>query len=126
MRVKMKTTMAGPERTLSAGAVADLPDELAKSLCDGGYAEALQVSPGHALAMVTAEGVKEVRSQPLSAADVEIPDDWRQLSAKDMKALADLLIEAPVKTRNEAFSVIEDELKARSAVEQLDLPQDGE
>jgi len=41
MRVRMRTTMAGPERTVIAGKVADLPDAEARDLIKGGYAEAV-------------------------------------------------------------------------------------
>jgi hypothetical protein len=41
MRVRMLTTMAGPEGAWPAGAVASLPDETAMSLVVAGYAVAV-------------------------------------------------------------------------------------
>ena len=39
MRIKMRTKMAGPCGNYAAGAVADLPDSLARGLVKAGYAE---------------------------------------------------------------------------------------
>lgn len=125
MRIKMKTTLAGPDRVAASGSVIDVSADEAKALCDGGYAEALEVLPGHAVSVSSGEGAPEVRPQPLSARDVAIPDDWRHMSAKDMKALADQLVETPVKTRNEALSVIEAECASRAAAGASELPLDG-
>jgi hypothetical protein len=106
MRLKMKTTLAGPGGVVQAGAVTEMFDaETAKALCDGGYAEALAPLAGHALD--TPDGS--------AATSVEIPESWRTLGAKEMKALADQLVETPVKTRNEAIAVIEAALAARGA-----------
>lgn len=45
MRVLMKTTMAGPFGSRSAGEVADVEDETGATLIEGGYAEAITVEP---------------------------------------------------------------------------------
>lgn len=42
MRVKLKTTMAGPQGTFAAGAVVDLEDAQARDLITGGYAVPVQ------------------------------------------------------------------------------------
>ncbi len=39
MKVKMRTLASGPEGVLQAGKVYNLPDEMAKGLVAGGYAE---------------------------------------------------------------------------------------
>ncbi len=41
MKVKLLTTMAGPEGTVLAGQIADLDDARARELIAGGYAEAV-------------------------------------------------------------------------------------
>lgn len=41
MRIKMKSTMAGPDGNASPGQVIDVPDTEARALLAGGYAEAV-------------------------------------------------------------------------------------
>lgn len=98
MRVKMKTTMCGPDGTVQAGAVADVDEVKAAALIEGGFADALDPFLGAA---------------PSTAGPVEIPEDWRTMPAKALKSLADQLVSEPVKTRNEAISALEAELASR-------------
>ena len=42
MRIKMLTTMAGPDGSANAGQVIDMDDERAVALLEGGYAEAVK------------------------------------------------------------------------------------
>lgn len=98
-RVKFKTTGAGPGGVFHAGSEADIDEAAAAALIEAGYAEAAQaVTPVPAVAAA---------SIPAARADVVIPDDWRLLSAKELRALADNFSAQPVKTRNEAIAVIE-------------------
>lgn len=46
MRVKMKTMMCGPAGNFNIGQVADLEDEQATALVEGGYAEVVEVTAG--------------------------------------------------------------------------------
>lgn len=45
MKIKMRTTLAGPSGVLSAGQVADVSDEEGKALVDRGFAEAMDKAP---------------------------------------------------------------------------------
>lgn len=45
MRIKMKSTMAGPEGVVSEGALIERDDVTAQELIDGGYAEAVGAIP---------------------------------------------------------------------------------
>lgn len=116
MRVKMKTTMSGPAGTVHAGAVTDVDAVTASALIDGGFADAEEPMAGAAIAVADADGVETVLVQPRTAASVEIPEEWRTMPAKALKALADQLVSEPVKTRNEAISTIEAELASRGNV----------
>jgi hypothetical protein len=47
MKVRMKTISAGPDGTVQAGEVVELPAKLARVLIDEGFAEAVEtLSPG--------------------------------------------------------------------------------
>ena len=54
MRIRMKTTMAGPMGAVSAGQVVDLPKDQASLLVKGGYAE-LQRAPAEQAVKAKAE-----------------------------------------------------------------------
>jgi hypothetical protein len=47
MKIKYKTRAAGPSGIRGIGDIEDLPEEMAKRLVDGGYAEALEPFRGH-------------------------------------------------------------------------------
>ena len=45
MRIKLRTTMAGPNGSYNAGSVVEFDDATAKTLLDGGFAETASVEP---------------------------------------------------------------------------------
>lgn len=47
MKVKLRTTMAGPEGSYQAGTIINLPDEKAEALINGGYANTPKTSRSH-------------------------------------------------------------------------------
>ena len=51
MNVRYKTLSAGPNGVIRAGTVLDVPDEQAKALLDGGYAETVGVKAAVAAAV---------------------------------------------------------------------------
>ncbi|WP_422923739.1 hypothetical protein [Singulisphaera sp. PoT] len=46
MKVKMLTTLAGPEFTCQAGETCDVPEAMADDLLEGGYAEEVEETAG--------------------------------------------------------------------------------
>lgn len=44
MRIKLRTTVAGPSGSGGAGQTVDFPDDFARSLVDGGYAEVIETA----------------------------------------------------------------------------------
>lgn len=56
----------------------------------------------------------KTRIRRFGAGDVEIGEDWKMMKAAALVALANTLASPPVKTRNEAFDVVEAELAARA------------
>jgi hypothetical protein len=63
MRVKMRTTAAGPDGVLQAGQTVNLPAEKTKAFIDGGYAEEVVLSQ---VELATAEP-KEKATAPAQA-----------------------------------------------------------
>lgn len=61
-----------------------------------------------------ARKVEHERARLPSAGDVQIPDDWRSMKAKDAIELAAALAEPAAANRNIAFDVIEGELAERA------------
>lgn len=45
MKIKLRTLLANPEGVFQPGTVVDFPEGQAKELVNGGYAEALEVTP---------------------------------------------------------------------------------
>lgn len=55
-----------------------------------------------------------MRGRRFGAGDVEIGEGWKMLKATEVIALANTLVLTPVKTRNDAFDVVEAELARRA------------
>jgi len=45
MKIKLRTLVANPDGVFQPGTVVDFPDWSAKQLVNGGYAEALEITP---------------------------------------------------------------------------------
>lgn len=63
MKVKMRTTMAGPAGVFHAGQVVDLPKAEAYALCEGRFAEQVGEEP-EAAALTQPETTARPRARP--------------------------------------------------------------
>ena len=62
MKIKMRTTMAGPNGVIHAGEVVDVPKAEAYALCEGRYAEQIEAEP-EAAAMAPPENTARPRAR---------------------------------------------------------------
>lgn len=64
MKVRMRTTAAGPDGVLTAGVIYSLDDEVATPLVAGGYAEALEAAEVKAVKKTAKTAGTEGTTQP--------------------------------------------------------------
>lgn len=114
MRVKMRTTYAGPHGTCSAGGTLDLPPPVAYDLIERGYASQVGAPERGAVIETAILPAHETAALHAGADTAQIPDDWRTFNADDTKALAASLGAGDdVRTKAQAVEFIDAELAKR-------------
>lgn len=81
MKIRMRTTSAGPKGVILAGQIVDMPDDIAEELVRGGYGEKLNVLDRARVAIQTTDSdvaLRELREEAraeVQEADIKIVDE---------------------------------------------------
>ena len=86
MQVILKATYAGPRGTAGPGSKMELPDDEAKALIDGGYAEEVKPAPKPKAAEVKSEPGRETASVEQSETAAAPPPRRRRKTSKSEDA----------------------------------------
>lgn len=73
MKIRMRTTMAGPKISAQAGSVIDVSDSEAKVLCEGGFAELAEAAAPRA----ATEKAENASTGPMETAAVAPQDNGK-------------------------------------------------
>jgi predicted phage tail protein len=102
MKIVNLVSWAGENFSYIPGDVVEIDDEIGAARIEAGLASAV-------------DAAQQKWTRLDTAVDVTIPENWKTLSATDVKAIAAQLASPAAANRNEALTVIEAELKFRGA-----------